>query len=290
MRLLCKSALRTTLLLWFVGLVTAGISFSPSAFPAAEDGWFTVDWSGIPSPTVNDTNDILVLYATDENPVKIGAVAPISYVYPFLINETSWKLGRGSYKFYVPNYFSDIQAVYVRGGNVVPAKSGIAPVADPPKLGTWLAQGSLKAAKTTLFKPVRKVLSFTNDASTVRITWSAVKAKSPVVYFGTSPKSLKGAAAYVSSFNASDMCTPPATTLGYFSQGVQISAEMTDLLPNTRYYYRIGDLAYGFSKVDSFISPPKSGSDSVLKMFVIADHGAYNPDDSFYFVGTCFVE
>jgi len=276
---------RTACVLLFCGLVSADISFNPPTFTTVEDGWFTVEWSGIPSPTMNDTNDILVLYATDEAPVTLGTVAPISYIYPFLINQTSWKLGKGSYKFYLPNYFSDIQAVYVRGGNAVPASPGIVPAGQSPPLGTWVDQGTLKAA-TTMVKPVRKVLSVTNDASTVRITWSAVQAKSPVVYFGTSPKRLKGASGYASSFNVSDLCTPPATTLGYLSQGVQISAEMTDLLPNTRYYYRVGDLSYGFSAIDSFVSPPKPGTSSVLKMFVLADHGAYNADDSFYFVGT----
>ena len=64
------------------------------------------------------------------------------------------------------------------------------------------------------------------------------------------------------------------------------SGQMTGLLPDTRYYYRVGDVSYGFSKIYSFVSPPSSQTDSVLKMFVIADHGAYNPDDSFYFVGT----
>lgn len=285
MGLLCKRSILAILLLDLVCLILADIQFSPAIFSSVEDGWFDVEWYGIPLPSASDTNDIVVLYATNQVPVEIGTVAPISYIYPYMINETMWAMGKGSYRFYLPNYFTDIQAVYVRGGGVVPPSPGLLPVSSAPKLGTWLDQGTLISIPDKV-DPVRAVLSFTGDPSTIRVTWSALKAESPVVYFGTSLRRLKGSEATISFLNASNMCTPPSTTLGYFSPGFQLSAEMTGLLPDTRYYYRVGDVSYGFSKIHSFVSPPKPQTDSVLKMFVLADHGAYNPDESFYFVGT----
>ena len=282
---LCTTTILATLLLNLVCLISADIKFSPTTFTSEADGWFDVEWSGIPLPSASDTTDIVVLYATNEVPVEIGTVAPVSYIYPFMINETSLAIGEVSYRFYLPNYFTDIQAVYVSGGGVVPPSAGLVPVSDPPKLGTWLDQGTLMATPEKV-DPVRVVLSFTADPSAVRVTWSALEAKDPAVYFGTSLRNLKGTTAMISSYNASDMCTPPSTTLGYFSQGFQLSGQMIGLLPDTRYYYRVGDVSYGFSKIYSFVSPPSSQTDSVLKMFVIADHGAYNPYDSFYFVGT----
>lgn len=285
-------SIATALLFLFAISVNAEISFNPSQFNSGDDGWFEVRWNGIPAPGEGDTNDLVALFATSENPVQIGKQVPISYIYPFLIDQNGWKQGKGSYKFYIMNYFSDIQAVYVRGGNVVPpngpqgSSAGSAPGSSAPNtMGSVVDQGTL-TVNSNKTGPVRKVLAYANDPSAVRVTWSAPHATSPVVYYGTSPKSLNNSvAAEASTFSASDMCTPPATTVGYLSPGTQLSAEMTGLEPNTRYYYRVGDKTDGFSEVESFVSPPKIGDDSVLKLFVIADHGAYNLDNSSYFTG-----
>ena len=267
-------------LLLHVFAVNATISFDPPTFSEGEEGWFTVSWSGILPPSMDDTNDMVLLYTTSDVPVNLNRTAPSSYIYPYLLNQNDWKKGEGKFEFYIPNYKSDVQAAYLRGGNWVPlSNSSFAPQ------GQILDQGSLKIAAKALNAPIQRVLSYTNDPSTVRITWSAASAKKPLVKYGLSKDKLDmKALAFTTSYSRADMCLPPASTFGYLSPGAINTASMKNLKPNKRYYYVVGDSTLGqFSEVEEFVAPPLP--EDTLKMLVIADNYAYNPDNSSYFTG-----
>lgn len=285
------------LLLSLVTLGQAGMSWTPSTSNAsAEDGWYTLTWSGIIPPSIENRDDVVVLFVTSKNPVEIGREAPTSYVYPYLLNKTSWEMGEGSFAFFIPNYFSDVQAVYVRGGNLLPPWYG-GPSFLPndssnnsnTTRGTLMAQATLWTTAWNESGLVRRVLSHSKDPLSVRVTWSAPRVEDPVVHVWTSSGANGSLAGSIetSTFNSSEMCTPPATSVGYTDQGIQLSAEIRGLEPNTLYYYQVGDRAFGLSSIETFISPPfPGGEDSVpLRVLVLADHAAFNRDGSFYFPG-----
>ena len=263
--------------------VLARMRFNPSTFSSrAENEWFEVSWSGIPTPKEGDSNDLVLLYASSQVPLDLNSSVPVSYVYPYLLDKASWENGRGSYKFYVPNYKSDIQAVYLRGGSWVPISKN---TESAPVQGVVIDQATLPMAVNN--RPVGRVLAYTTDPTAIRVTWTSQKSEKPVVYYGTRKWNLdKMVMAKIDTFIASDMCTPPATTVGYLSPGTFNTAVMTNLDPNTRYYYKVGDSRYGFSGVQSFLTAPKSSSeDETLNMIVIADNGAYQPDKASFFAG-----
>jgi hypothetical protein len=77
------------------------------------------------------------------------------------------------------------------------------------------------------------------------------------------------------------MCGAPANTEGWRDPGLFHSAILSNLSPDTRYYYVYGDPAYGFSEEASFMSAPRPGAASrTLNIFAYGDMGKTTQDDS----------
>jgi acid phosphatase type 7 len=66
---------------------------------------------------------------------------------------------------------------------------------------------------------------------------------------------------YSTTYRASDMCDEPATLIGsrYFRDPGFIHRVALDIVPNVRYYYRVGSFAGTFSEVESFVAPLEIG-------------------------------
>lgn len=284
-----------------VGLCLAPISqgrivFDPPEYSKdqGEDGWFTVTWSGIDEPLEGrDENDMIALYLINgTSPVNMNNNVPISFVYPYLLDVDDWKNGRGSFRFYLPNYRSNVRAVYLRPPNWVPPAAS-----QGQPLGTILDSSEpLVMTQSALETPSNRVLSYADEAGSMRITWQVgaisprIPRSMPIIRYGSSKNSLNMTAkGYSSTYDASSMCLPPSSSYGYHDPGTLISGIMRDLKPNTRYFYSVGDEATGvFSSVESFISP--ASPDDELRMLVIADNYAYNEDGSRYFTGQYAIE
>ena len=72
--------------------------------------------------------------------------------------------------------------------------------------------------------------------------WSSRDAPHPEVRWGAAADRLnRTAAADSSSYDADDMCGPPATTAGWLEPGLLHRALLTDLQPDTEYWYKYGD-------------------------------------------------
>ncbi|KAL4852697.1 putative dolichyl pyrophosphate Man9GlcNAc2 alpha-1 [Chlorella vulgaris] len=87
--------------------------------------------------------------------------------------------------------------------------------------------------------------------------------------------------ATTTTYKASDLCGPPASTFGWVDPGHLHTAAMTALQPGRQVFYRVGDAASGiFSPAFSFHVPPVVGSDTTVRMLVLADQGVGEVDGS----------
>jgi len=147
-------------------------------------------------------------------------------------------------------------------------------------LAKTMAQGSLPLTKPNY--PTKLVLSLTKNQDQMRATWATRDVGTPTVKWGIqSGKYSKRAVGTSGTYTRKDLCSDPATGQGYLSPGSINTAVMTDLKPDTRYYYVVGDPKFGFSPEASFKTAP---TDS-LSLLMVADHGTINRDKSRYFMG-----
>lgn len=92
----------------------------------------------------------------------------------------------------------------------------------------------------------------------IRLTWQvAMPTESPQVEYGTTPQLGMRALAQRRTYS--------------HETGVIYSALLTNLQPNTRYYYRVGSPQGGFSRAYTFHTPRRGPHDFVFTAF--ADHG-----------------
>ncbi|KAJ0400176.1 hypothetical protein ATCC90586_000783 [Pythium insidiosum] len=130
-------------------------------------------------------------------------------------------------------------------------------------------------------EPVQLHLALTENDSEMRVMWTSSKVSAPMVWYGTSPSRLdRSALATARTYDASDMCSSPATKMGaqfFRDPGLLHSAVMTDLEPNTTYFYVVGSLKDGKSATYSFRTPPVPGTQPhTSSFFVYGDLGDWN--------------
>ncbi|RMX63691.1 hypothetical protein DD238_006494 [Peronospora effusa] len=121
-------------------------------------------------------------------------------------------------------------------------------------------------------------LSFTDDEKAMAIMFNSGTSKTPMVKYGMKPDDLKFYATGTSTtYGADDMCHAPATTVGqiYFRDpGYMHTVIMTDLKPNTYYFYQYGHEEHGLSQVHRFKSRPLS-SYKYANFIAYGDMGAF---------------
>jgi len=79
------------------------------------------------------------------------------------------------------------------------------------------------------------------------------------------------------------LCGAPANSSGYKDPGEIHSAVLTNLNPDTRYYYQYGD-SYGMSSEYSFVSTPPLGEKNEYTVILLGDMGASDTDGSYFAV------
>ena len=82
---------------------------------------------------------------------------------------------------------------------------------------------------------------------------------------------------YWTTYEASDMCDEPANNTAYIINPFYLhDVLLTDLKPNTLYYYQYGS-DYIFSDIEQFTSAPPVGSDQSFKFVSYGDMGIAFP-------------
>lgn len=125
-------------------------------------------------------------------------------------------------------------------------------------------------------EPVQIHLAATASSTEMRATWTSGKiASNPVIRYGARNDSLTlSASAAATTYAASDMCAAPATTEAprlFHNPGQIYSGVMTNLTPNTTYFYRVGDSSGLLSDVMQFFVPPAPGTASPTSFVVFSD-------------------
>lgn len=126
-------------------------------------------------------------------------------------------------------------------------------------------------------------LALTGDVSEMRVDWTSAQDDSakPWVHYGRDPRHLdQTATVQTRTYSASDMCGAPATTIGWRDPDYFHTAVMTKLMPNTEYFYQVGDATSGSgSVVYNFWSAPDPQAEDI-EFVIFGDLGQVETDGS----------
>jgi acid phosphatase type 7 len=131
-------------------------------------------------------------------------------------------------------------------------------------------------------QPLHVRVAKTEKATEMRVMWVSARVNLPTVEYGLSPYWLDHIVlAKGDSYAASDMCEAPATKVAarqFRDPGMIYNAVLTNLKPETTYYYRVsGGLGTVSSKTFKFKTPPAPGvQKGVASFFVYGDLGDWN--------------
>ncbi|XP_064391290.1 uncharacterized protein LOC135339098 [Halichondria panicea] len=115
-------------------------------------------------------------------------------------------------------------------------------------------------------------LALTNKHNEMRVQWTTGKECVPTVHYGRLPDNLNLKATGISrTYAASDMCGPPANMSAYFiNPGYLHDVLLTDLTPNTQYYYQVSGTGIS-SETMTFRTSPYPGSNLPLTFDIYGD-------------------
>ena len=126
--------------------------------------------------------------------------------------------------------------------------------------------------------PLQGHLALTGNSKQMRVQWTSGSNSTPVVLYGVSPNELDyKATGHWTTYKASDMCGEPANNTAYFiDPGYLHDVLLTDLKPNTLYYFQYGSDNI-FSNIEKFTSALPVGSDKSFKFVTYGDMGVGFP-------------
>jgi len=164
---------------------------------------------------------------------------------------------------------------------IVYQRKNVGPALSTPTTQLHYLASSGPIHLTSVTSPFGIHLSGTEHPTEMRVSFSTGSSGTPVASFGTEnpPKTNRVTTGTSTTYGASDLCMEPAnlTEPGKFSSpGILHTVVMTNLQPNTTYYYKVG-LEHGqgvaWSQVFSYVSPLLPGDDSSFSYLVYGDQG-----------------
>ncbi|PNH05756.1 putative inactive purple acid phosphatase 27 [Tetrabaena socialis] len=244
-----------------------GIRVEPdrTSLASGEGEWFTVTWSGVPSPQYDDWVAVVV-------PATANLTQTAPAKWKFAAGDPAHvETGGGSLRFRLISYRADLAFAFMRGGfdaAVEVARSQPIKVLRPNE-------------------PLQLHLALTGQQGEMRVQWNTRDAgPQPQVRWGPEPMSYTGggggpayphsAAATSSRYEREDMCGGAAATIGWVDAGSHHVALLSGLRPAARYYYRVGDPGPGgggWSAEHSFWSAPEASPSATVRFLAVADMG-----------------
>ncbi|ELR18962.1 diphosphonucleotide phosphatase 1, putative [Acanthamoeba castellanii str. Neff] len=222
--------------------------------------WVVVSWRGVDSPSAGDWIGVY-------SPANASVTTSVPIKYKFADESTNYlSTGAGSVRFRLTNMRADYAFHFFRHGITRPT----------------LVATSNAVTFVNYNEPMQGRLMLTGRQNEMRVMWTTRDAVRPQVKFGTSPGNYdQSVGAATSTYRKEHMCGAPANAEGWRDPGLLHSAVLSNLRPDTRYYYVYGDPTFGFSAEASFVSEPHPGqSDRVIHLFAFGDMGKTTQDNS----------
>ena len=217
----------------------------------------TVLWQGVKDP---QEKDYIAYYCPFYDAV------PRHYIDYFYVGyATGWQKGYGHYQVRVYNMRQSCVFKYYRRtpkANVLSATSNKLDFAD----------GGPEA-------PTHGHIAMTNDPTQMRVMWvSGEVTHPPVVNYGTTKDlEMKENAYIIHTYTKDMMCHAPASTTKFWHPGITYDVLLTNLKPNTFYYYSFGTEKY-MSHVANFTTPLPKGDHTPYKFIIYGDMGTLSVD------------
>ncbi|XP_066910738.1 uncharacterized protein [Clytia hemisphaerica] len=211
-------------------------------------GQVTVLWEGIPNPTKTDKIGYYCPYY--DNPTH-----GLDYI--DVTKSPTWQEGYGYYTVKLYNMRSPCAFRYYIGGKTLVAISN-----------------KVRFTNGDAFAPLQVHLAMTGKETEMRVMWNSAKVAEGIqVRYGKTKDLDKTQTKYtVKTYKASDMCEPPANTTGFWDAGYIYDVLLTDLEPNTKYYYSCGSREI-MSSVYNFTTPLKGGDRTPFNFISYGDMG-----------------
>jgi hypothetical protein len=224
-------------------------------------GTVTLEWRNIPDPTQRvfkkDQSDWIGLFcpssSTSDSYIDRWPVSELSAIYPS-------SSGRVNLRLY--SVRTDCQFRYFINDKKLVAATDKVTFVDGAKA------------------PLHAHLALTGDASEMRVQWTTGVQYTPTVEYGPCDggKLDRLSTGTSRTYQASDMCGPPANLSAHFIHpGYMHDVILTGLQPNTKYCYRYGSPGFSYSKEKTFVSSLPPGTPQPFKFVTYGDMGTSRP-------------
>eukprot|EP00698_Gefionella_okellyi_P016921 TRINITY_DN4890_c0_g1_i1.p1 TRINITY_DN4890_c0_g1~~TRINITY_DN4890_c0_g1_i1.p1 ORF type:complete len:597 (+),score=70.63 TRINITY_DN4890_c0_g1_i1:184-1791(+) len=232
------------------------ISATPDQLSDAS-GWVTVSWGGVRDPSSDDW-----IGAYSQTPFEISS-APAKYQF-CNFSAAYLQTGHGALQMQLINMRAPYTFVFFRNGTIFPLAVAL----------------SNSVGFTNYNYPMQVHLSLTHNATEMQVSWTTLDAAEPQVLWGVTSGQYKWhSAASSNTYTKAQLCAAPATTVGWMDPGLFHTAVMSPLLPDTTYFYVVGD-TYGYSEEFTFRSPPLVVAQSSFRFLAFGDQGKAEIDDT----------
>ncbi|XP_066910736.1 uncharacterized protein [Clytia hemisphaerica] len=211
-------------------------------------GQVTVLWEGIPNPSKTDKIGYYCPYY--DNPTH-----GLDYI--DVTKSPTWQEGYGYYTVKLYNMRAPCAFRYYNGGKTLVAISN-----------------KVRFTNGDIFAPLQVHLAMTGKETEMRVMWNSAEVSEGIqVRYGKTKDLDKTQTKYtVKTYKASDMCESPANTTGFWDAGYIYDVLLTDLEPNTRYYYSCGSKEF-MTSVYNFTTVIKGGDKTPFKFIAFGDMG-----------------
>eukprot|EP00891_Asterochloris_glomerata_P006762 jgi/Astpho2/6762/fgenesh1_pg.00103_%23_1_t len=226
-----------------------------------------VSWTGVQNPGPADAIGLIMPPGVPLNTVAV----PLKYRFCAQAAPSYLTTGNGTATFRLLNQRQDVQFYLFSNITAAGNFTDGAVIAKSPVL-----------TLTNPNEPTGGHLAYTNISGQISVQWNSRDAGTPTVQYGTTPALGQSATGKTSSYGISDMCGAPANTHGWINSGTQNNVILSNLPPNTLFYYRFGSPGknFSFSANQTFTTPPPVGPTSTVYVLDTADMGHAEVDGS----------
>lgn len=197
--------------------------------------------------------------------------APIKFEYANFTSPKYAKEGKGSLTVQLINMRSDFAFGFFSGDVGNPVLEGISNVVKfkNPKAPQWPR------------------LALGKEWNEMTVTWTSgyceAEARPLVAWKWEDDADWKTSLASTVTYKKSDMCGPPASTVGWHDPGYIHTAYLKELGPSAKYFYKVGhklkDGKYVWGEENFFKSAPNVGEPSLQRVVVYGDMGKKAKDN-----------